>query len=129
MTSTYNLVKGEDDLHLPLRHVTPMFGSTHLLYKQKRIKLDLFAGYSGQFENDELAVDEQNKAHLYAIDENGLPFSPRWFTLNFKSTLQLSTNVQFNFGVDNILDTRYKPYSSGLVAPGRNWILGLRGYF
>lgn len=129
LTSTYNLVKGEDDLHLPLRHVTPMFGSTHLLYKQKRIKLDLFADYSGQFENDELAVDEQNKAHLYAIDENGLPFSPRWFTLNFKSTLQLSTNVQFNFGVDNILDTRYKPYSSGLVAPGRNWILGLRGYF
>jgi len=129
LTSTYNLVKGEDDQQLPLRHVTPMFGSTHLIFKQKRLKLDLFADYSGGFTNEQLAPVEQNKAHLYAINENGLPFSPSWVTLNFKSSIQLAKFIQLNLGVDNILDNRYRTYSSGLVAPGRNWIIGVRGYF
>lgn len=128
-TSTYNLVKGEDDQKLPLRHVTPSFGGTHLIYKRNRLKLDLYADYSGGFSYEELAPDEQAKPHLYAIDENGQPYSPIWFTLNLMSSLQLLQFVQLNFGVENILDNRYKTYSSGLVAPGRNWLIGVRGYF
>ena len=128
-TSTYNLVKGEDDQNLPLRHVTPSFGSTHLIYKRNRLKLALYADYSGGFNYEELSPDEQAKPHLYAIDENGLPYSPNWFTLNLMSSVQLLQFVQLNFGVENILDNRYKTYSSGLVAPGRNWLIGVRGYF
>jgi hemoglobin/transferrin/lactoferrin receptor protein len=122
-------VKGEDDQKLPLRHVTPSFGSTHLIYKRNRLKLDLFADYSGGFSYEQLAPDEQAKPHLYAIDENGRPYSPNWFTLNLMSSLQLLQFVQLNFGVENILDNRYKTYSSGLVASGRNWLIGVRGYF
>ena len=128
-TSTYNLVKGEDDQNLPLRHVTPSFGSSHLIYKRNRLKLDLYADYSGGFNYEQLAPDEQAKPHLYAISENGQPYSPNWFTLNLMSSVQLLQFVQLNFGVENILDNRYKTYSSGLVAPGRNWLVGIRGYF
>jgi len=128
-TSTFNLVKGEDDQGLPLRHVTPSFGASHLIYKRSRLKFDLYADYSGGFSNDQLALDEQGKPHLYAIDEDGLPYSPSWFSLNFMSSVQVLQFVQVNFGVENILDNRYKTYSSGLVAPGRNWLIGLRGYF
>jgi len=128
-TSTINLVKGEDDEDFPLRHVTPLFGSSHLIYKRNRLKLDLNAAYSGGFTYEELAPEEQNKPHLYALDENGLPYSPNWFTLNIMSSVQLLQYVQLNFGVENILDNRYKTYSSGLVASGRNWLIGIRGYF
>lgn len=128
-TSTFNLVKGEDDERLPLRHVTPSFGSSHLIYKRNRLKLDLYADYSGGFSYEQLAPDEQAKPHLYAIDENGNPYSPNWFTLNLMSSVQLLQYVQVNFGVENIFDNRYKTYSSGLVAPGRNWLIGIRGYF
>jgi hemoglobin/transferrin/lactoferrin receptor protein len=31
-----------------------------------------------------------------------------------------------NTGVENILDYRYRPYSSGIVAPGRNFIVSFR---
>jgi len=31
-----------------------------------------------------------------------------------------------NAGFENILDYRYRPYSSGIVAPGRNFIVSLR---
>ena len=32
-------------------------------------------------------------------------------------------------GLENITDQRYRPYSSGLVAPGRNFIVGVRAKF
>lgn len=129
LTSTYNLVKGEDDQHLPIRHVTPPFGSTHIYYKRNRLKVDAFADYSGGFSFAELAVEEQSKPHIYAIDENGNPYSPKWFTLNLMTSIQLWKFVRVNAGVKNILDNRYKTYSSGLVSPGINWTIGLRGYF
>jgi hemoglobin/transferrin/lactoferrin receptor protein len=34
--------------------------------------------------------------------------------------------VVVNAGIENILDNRYRPYSSGIVAPGRNFIISLR---
>ena len=114
---------------MPIRHVTPSFGASHLIYKRSRLKLDVYADYSAGFANEQLAPEEQNKPHLYAIDNNGLPYSPSWFSLNFMSSVQVMEFVQLNFGVENILDNRYKTYSSGLVAPGRNWLIGLRGYF
>jgi len=128
-TSAFNLVKGEDDQHLPLRHVTPAFGSSHLLFKHNRLKLDLYADYSGGFSNRELTPEERNKAHLYALDQNGQPYSPSWFTLNIKTTVQLLKVIRLNFGIENILDKRYKTYSSGLVAPGRNLMVGIRAFF
>ena len=129
LTSTFNYTKGEDDQNLPLRHVTPVFGSTHLIYTANRVKLDISAVYSGGFTYDQLALDERSKPHIYAVDPNGLPYSPNWYVINFNSSLQISQFIQVNFGVENILDKRYRTYSSGLVAPGRNWIIGLRVFF
>jgi hemoglobin/transferrin/lactoferrin receptor protein len=31
-------------------------------------------------------------------------------------------------GVENIMDERYRPYSSGIVAAGRNFYLTFRAY-
>jgi len=129
LTSTFNFVKGEDDQNLPLRHVTPIFGSTHFLYTGHRFKLDLSADYSGGFTYEQLAPDEQNKPHLYTIDDDGLPYSPSWLVINLNTSMQISKFIRLNIGIENILGNRYKTYSSGLVAPGGNWVFGLRAYF
>ncbi len=34
-----------------------------------------------------------------------------------------------NAGIDNLTDVRYRPYSSGLVAPSRNFILAIQARF
>ncbi len=39
---------------------------------------------------------------------------------------QLSDALAISAGIENLTDARYRPYSSGLVAPGRNFILSLR---
>ena len=52
----------------------------------------------------------------------------KWFTLNFRTDIKLYKNLHMNFAVENILDRFYIPYSSGIPAPGRNFMLGLRLY-
>lgn len=117
---------GED---VPLRHAPPTFGATYLNYEANRFRASLYAMYNSEVSYDDLTPTEQAKPTIYAKDENGKPYSPSWFTLNFKASYQIAPALQLNIGLENILDKRYRPYSSGIVAAGRNLILGLRGRF
>jgi hemoglobin/transferrin/lactoferrin receptor protein len=60
---------------------------------------------------------------LYAADQNGNPYAPKWYTLNFSAQYKYSKSLQLNATLENITDRRYRPYSSGLSAPGRNLIV------
>jgi hemoglobin/transferrin/lactoferrin receptor protein len=66
---------------------------------------------------------------MYALNSQGDPYSPSWWTFNFKASYEISETLSMSAGVENILDVRYRPYSSGIVAPGRNFIVALRAYF
>lgn len=79
--------------------------------------------FSGGVGFEDLPIEEQGKPYIYASDSNGNPYSPRWFSLNFKASYRVNKHFTVNAGVENLLDKRYKTYSSGLVAPGRNFIL------
>ena len=117
-----SLTWGEDSEGFPIRHVPPAFGSSHLIYENQRWFADLYINYNGKLDFDELAPEEQDKPQLYVPDENGNPYSPSWWTLNVKSNYKLNQKVTLSAGVENILDKRYRPYSSGVVSPGVNFI-------
>ena len=70
--------------------------------------------------------DEKSKTEIYASDSNGNPYSPDWMIYSLKSTWEFSKNWQFTAGVENLLDKRYRPYSSGIVSPGRNFVVSLK---
>jgi hemoglobin/transferrin/lactoferrin receptor protein len=124
-----NFTEGEDENGVPLRHVAPTFGQSTLSYRTDKIKTSLYAKYNGEITNDELTPSEQSKTHMYALNKNGEPYSPSWWTLNVKFSYQLNDFLTIDAGVENIMDVRYRPYSSGIVAPGRNWIFALRANF
>ncbi|MDX9929030.1 MAG: TonB-dependent receptor, partial [Bacteroidales bacterium] len=126
LRSTLNITEGKDQDGIPLRHVAPLFGSTHLTYERLRFKADLYSNYNGKKSFEKMAPSEAEKPYLYAADDNGNPFSPQWFTLNFKMSYNFSNWGVINAGVENIFDLGYRPYSSGIVAPGRNFVLSLR---
>ncbi len=52
-----------------------------------------------------------------------------WMTYNFYGDYQINEKFSINFGVENILDLHYRPFSSGVSAAGRNVIFGIRGKF
>lgn len=113
---------GEDS---PARHVAPTFGDFHILWKNQRLQTDLFLNFNGEIAFKDLALSERNKPYLYDTDPNGNPFSPSWYTLNFRSQYQISNRLKANLNIENISDQRYRPYSSGIAGPGINFILGL----
>ncbi|HKJ79130.1 MAG TPA: TonB-dependent receptor, partial [Prolixibacteraceae bacterium] len=125
----FSILNGKDSDDYPLRHVPPTFGSSHLIFDNQILFLDVYVEYSGNFDFEELAPPEQDKPHLYAINRQGNPYSPAWWTLNFKSTWKINKKLSTSAGVENIFDRRYRPYSSGIVAPGINAIISMKAIF
>lgn len=126
LKTNFTWMDGEDNEGNSLQHVTPAFGSTHFIFTHKRIKADLYASYSAMVKANDLAPDEKAKVFIYAKDKDGKPYSPSWFTLNLKASFQITNQLQAYAGIENIFDLRYRPYSSGVVAPGRNFMVSVR---
>jgi hemoglobin/transferrin/lactoferrin receptor protein len=54
---------------------------------------------------------------------------PAWETYNFKAAYSVVEVGTIYFGVENILDTQYRTFSSGINSPGRNVYGGIRYKF
>lgn len=116
----------EDGTTAPLRHAAPWSALAQLQYRRGDWQADLTWQHQGKVSAGDLAPDEQGKDYLYAMDDQGLPYAPSWSILNLKALWQVKEHISLSAGVENLLDVRYRPYSSGISAPGRNIILGLR---
>jgi len=130
LTSQYSVIGGteEDDsgAEMPLRHAAPNFGNTHLVWNAKTFKMDLFANYNNELSFNQLAPSEIEKDYIYASDANGNPYAPSWVTLNLRTQYHFNDATTITASVENITDQRYKTYSSGIAAAGRNFILALK---
>lgn len=111
------------------RHAAPLFGVSRLSYKYKGLELQVYSEYQASRSFEDLAVEEQSKDEIYAKDDNGNNYSPSWYTLNLKTSYQLSRVFNVSAGLENITNQRYRPYSSGLSGSGINFILALTARF
>lgn len=109
-----------------MRHVAPIFGKLGVKYSLPKTKIEVYSLFNGKVSPENLAISERKKKELYLKNKNGELFSPAWCTLNLKTSFNLLKFTSIQIGVENILDVRYRPYSSGLVAPGRNFIGSVR---
>lgn len=113
----------------PMRHVSPMFGSVHITYQRKKFSADIYTDFSGRIKNTNLATKTLENLVIFPNDENGNPFSPGWYTINFKASYDITKYLTLNGGIENITDQQFRTYSSGINAPGINFIIGLRAKF
>ncbi len=127
LTLTEGIEEEEDGTDSPARHAAPTFGDFHILWKKERWETDLFLNYNGEIPFDDLAASERGKTYIYAADSEGNPYSPSWYTLNFRSQFTISNALKASLSLENITDQRYRSYSSGIAAPGINLVMGL-GY-
>jgi len=127
--SAYNWMQGETADGQAIRHIVPNFGNTKLNFRYKSFRATLYANYHAKLRSDRMAPSEQSKPHLYLQNSDGNLYSPSWYTLNLKTRYTVNKSLHINLGMENILDARYRPYSSGIAAPGRNLTLSLNGQF
>jgi len=107
-----------------LRHTTPLFGKTSLYFQKGKTKIEFYSRYNGKIAYKDLPPSEQNKPHLYTSDG-----SLSWVTFNVRSNYRISKHLDIHATMENILDKNYRTYSSGISAPGINFILSLKASF
>ena len=126
LKTTYTFLASESSSGNTIRHITPNFGGTTLMLNYKKFDMSIYSIYNQRFNNSQFSNSEKNKTQFYLRDKFGLAYSPAWYTLNFKFGYYLNTKTKLNFGIENLTDKRYRPYSSRLTAPGRNFILAMQ---
>ena len=120
---TYGRIK-TDTTEYPLDHIAPVFGKTSFNLKLNKYRLEFFALYNGWKRlKDYNLIGEDNIAYATV---NG---TPAWYTLNIRTAYQFNKNVQLQMAIENILDQNYRVFASGIGAPGRNFVITLRGNF
>ncbi len=127
--SQHNLIAGYElnqlPFGMPVRHIPPNYGNFHLIYDEGDLTIDTYLNYNSEISFSNLAESERAKPYMYALDENGNPYSPSWMTLNIRSKYSFSQNFNINFTIENMTNKLYRPYSSGISAPGLNFIFSL----
>ncbi len=120
---TYGRIK-TDSSDYPLDRVPPLFGRISLEYHKNALSALFYINYNGwKTLKDYNYYGEDNI--VYASEKG----TPAWFTLNLASSCQLTSRFTVQAGVENILDTMYRTFSSGINAAGRNIFISLRGTF
>jgi hemoglobin/transferrin/lactoferrin receptor protein len=124
---TYNYTHARivtDTTAIPLDHIPPVFGKLGFQINERKFQADLFVNYSAWKRiADYNPFGEDNEA--YALPEG----MPSWYTINARLSYQFNKYLGLQVACENILDQNYRVFASNISAPGRNFILTLRGTF
>ncbi len=113
-----------DTVPYPLDHIPPVFGKFSVISTVNRLRTEFFVNYSGWKRiKDYNMIGEDNFEYATA---QGMP---SWFTLNARVSYAITKDISLQVACENILDQNYRQYASNITAPGRNFILTLKGNF
>jgi hemoglobin/transferrin/lactoferrin receptor protein len=125
--ATYNYTYARivtDTTAVPLDHIPPVFGKFGMQLTEKKFRADFFVNWSACKKiEDYNPFGEDNQA--YALPQG----MPSWYTINTRLTYQFNKYVGVQVACENILDRNYRVFASNISAPGRNFIVTLRGSF
>ena len=121
LTSTLTVTKAHySDKGDPVGHIPPVYGMSTLNYKVKRIKYSLYSRFNGKKKWSDFNILSDNP------DEAVIGFgSPSWITLNGSIFMYLNSNIKIQIAGENLLNTHYKTFASGISAPGINFIASI----
>lgn len=125
--ATFNYTLGRitsEEEKSPLDHIPPYYGKLGLNFSKKWGTIEAYMLYNGKkpISNYSLKGEDNEK---YA-PVNGMP---AWETYNLKTAFTVVSKATLFLGVENILDTQYRVFASGINSPGRNIYAGLKYSF
>ncbi|WP_051189482.1 TonB-dependent receptor plug domain-containing protein [Daejeonella oryzae] len=108
----------------PLDHIPPFMGLSSIEYAFKNFQGEFFVQYNQRKKLKDYNLNGED--NLPQATPNGMP---AWYTVNVRAGLDLNKNFRIQTALENILDRNYRVFASGISAPGRNFIVSLRGSF
>ncbi|MFN8258280.1 MAG: TonB-dependent receptor [Bacteroidales bacterium] len=111
---TYGRIKTESN-DSPLDHIPPLMARIQLTYSHKNFGSDFFVNYNGAKKLKDYYLNGEDNEQ-YATPDG----MPAWITLNLRISYKIQKFITIQAGIDNISDTQYRTFASGINAPGRN---------
>jgi hemoglobin/transferrin/lactoferrin receptor protein len=108
----------------PLDHIPPTYGRIGSQLQLKGLRFDLYTQFSGAKKLADYNLNGEDNLQ-YATTTG----TPSWYTHNIKlqySTFKRGIAINLQSGVENILDTHYRLFASGISAMGRNFYIAIR---
>jgi hemoglobin/transferrin/lactoferrin receptor protein len=117
---TYGRIK-TDSLNTPLDHIPPLSMRLGLQYVNQKFMGAFELNYNGW----------KRLKNYYLSGEDNAQYAtplgmPAWLVANLRFSYTLKKQVSLQAGVENILDTQYRVFASGINAPGRNIYVAVR---
>ena len=131
--SHFTLTKGDQNSpYGPLPSILPFFGAVAIHYSKPKWKLQAEWEFNSKKLPEKYSLGGEDgleeTPYLGDFGNELLNYagSPAWQIVNLTGSSQLSEKTILNFGLHNIFDLHYRPFASGISAPGRNLSLGLK---
>lgn len=105
----------------PLDHIPPLSGKLGLVANVHKFRTEVnVLGNDWKRLNNYLLRAEDNEQ--YATPDG----MPAWVIFNVYSTYNFNCKVRLSVALENIMDTQYRVFASGINAPGRNLSTSLK---
>jgi hemoglobin/transferrin/lactoferrin receptor protein len=114
LTYTYGRIN-TDSSDYPLDHISPLYGRGGIKYYRSKFEVEAFVMFNAWKRISDFNLGGEDNQQ-YAPAEG----MSAWYTLNVRINYSITRNITLQAGVDNLLDTQYRVFASGINAPGRN---------
>ncbi len=119
----YTVGKNKTD-ETNLSHIPPIFGRMNLTYSNKKIRIQLNSMFNGEKKLADYGPGSTDNPEDATVDG-----TPAWTIFGISASYNLLQNITIQGNIDNIMDTHYKQFASGISSLGRNFTLSIRGNF
>jgi hemoglobin/transferrin/lactoferrin receptor protein len=108
---------------VPMDHIAPVYGRISATYQESKWHASLWSIFNGAKSVSQYNPLRASEDNLKYAPSTG---TPAWATINVGGAYALSTHFQLQASVENIFDTYYRTFSSGISGAGRNLVLCIR---
>lgn len=119
----------EDGSRSTLRHASPFFGRARLSYQWHRLRAELSSTFQATRHHSDMPEEEKTKREIYALDTDGNAYAPGWVCYDLRASYEFPHRIRLTLALENLTDLRYRTYSSGISAPGRNLVIAASWHF
>jgi len=116
-----------NDVTEPASKVPPPIFALQSGFQQRSLPYYLQTALTFSLPQSRLSESDRNDVRICEDGPEGCDREPGWVDLSVRTGLELDEALLIVVAIENIFDAGYKTYASGAYAPGRNFMLALRG--
>lgn len=123
-TNTIGRIVDENGATSPLDHIPPVYGKLSAQWQYKHLQAEFFSLYNGWKRLEDYRLNAEDNES--GATPEGMP---AWYTLNLRTSYAFSKYLTIQVAAENLLDTNYRTFASGVSASGRNFMVAIRANF